>query len=46
MTFTAMRPEVGLAKGLEVSLLSVSHASSLMSALSVVLSARYGSLAV
>ena len=43
MTFTAMRPDSGLSKGREVSLCSVSHASSLISALSVVFSALYGS---
>ena len=43
MTFTAMRPDSGLSKGREVSLCRVSHASSLISALSVVLSALYGS---
>src|SRR6185369_15688906 len=39
MTFTAIRPEVGLAKGREVSLWSVAQASSSISALRVVLSA-------
>ena len=43
MTFTAMRPDSGLSKGRDVSLCSVSHACSLISALSVVLSALYGS---
>jgi len=39
MTLTAMRPDRGFAKGREVSLLSVAQASSLISALSVVLRA-------
>ncbi|MDP2822339.1 MAG: hypothetical protein Q8O52_06630 [Sulfuritalea sp.] len=39
MTFTAIRPEVGLSKGREVSLFSEAQASSLISALSVVFSA-------
>jgi hypothetical protein len=39
ITFTAMRPDLGLAKGREVSLWRVAHASSSISALSVVLSA-------
>ena len=39
MTLTAMRPEVGLSKGREVSLCRDSQASSSISALSVVLSA-------
>jgi hypothetical protein len=39
MTFTAMRPDFGLSNGREVSLFSVAQASSLISALSVVLSA-------
>jgi len=39
MTLTAMRPERGLEKGREVSLLSVAQASSLISALRVVLRA-------
>ena len=38
MTFTAMRPDLGLSNGREVSLLSVAQASSLISAFSVVLS--------
>ena len=42
MTFTAMRPDVGLANGLEVSLWRVSQASWLISALSVVFRAWYG----
>ena len=37
MTLTAMRPERGLENGHEVSLLSVAQASSLISALRVVL---------
>ena len=43
MTLTAIRPDVGRAKGRETSLLKVSHASWLISALSVVLRALYGS---
>jgi hypothetical protein len=43
MTFTAIRPFVGLSKGRDVSLWSVAQASSSISALSVVLSALYGS---
>ena len=39
MTLTAIRPDVGRAKGRETSLLKVSQASWLISALSVVLSA-------
>ena len=39
MTFTAMRPDFGLGNGREVSLFSVAHASSLISAFSVVFSA-------
>ena len=39
MTFTAIRPDFGLSNGRDVSLLSVAQASSLISALSVVLSA-------
>ena len=39
MTLTAMRPDEGRSKGREVSLLSVDQASSLISALRVVLSA-------
>ena len=39
MTFTAMRPDFGLSKAREVSLFSVAQASSLISALRVVLSA-------
>jgi hypothetical protein len=39
MTFTAMRPDLGLSKGREVSLCSVAHAASSISALSVVFSA-------
>ena len=42
ITLTAMRPDLGLSKGREVSLLSVAQASSLISALSVVLSALVG----
>ena len=42
MTFTAMRPDFGLSKGREVSLFSVAQASSLISALRVVLSASVG----
>jgi hypothetical protein len=38
MTLTAMRPDFGLANGREVSLLRVAQASSLISALRVVLS--------
>ena len=38
MTLTAMRPDLGLSKGREVSLLSVAQASSLISALRVILS--------
>ena len=38
MTFTAMRPDSGLSNGREMPLCSVSHASSLISALSVVFS--------
>ncbi len=45
MTFTAMRPRAGLSKGRDVSLLRVSQASSLISALRVVFSDLYGSLA-
>jgi hypothetical protein len=45
MTFTAIRPEAGLSNGREVSLFSVSQASALISALSVVLRDLYGSLA-
>ena len=45
MTFTAMRPVSGLSNGREVSLCSVAQASSSISALSVVLSALYGSFA-
>ena len=37
MTFTAMRPDFGLAKGRDVSLLRVAQASALISAFSVVL---------
>ena len=43
MTFTAMRPDFGFANGRDVSLCSVAHASASISALSVVLSAPYGS---
>ena len=39
MTLTAMRPEEGRSKGRDISLLSVDQASSLISALRVVLSA-------
>jgi hypothetical protein len=39
MTFTAIRPDLGLSNGREVSLRSVLHASSSTSALRVVLSA-------
>ena len=39
MTFTAMRPDLGLSKGREVSLFSVAQASSLISAFRVVFSA-------
>ena len=42
MTLTAMRPDLGLSKGREVSLLSVAQASSLISALRVVLRALVG----
>ena len=45
ITFTAMRPDSGFGKGREVSLCRDSHASSLISALSVVFSALYGSFA-
>jgi hypothetical protein len=45
MTFTAIRPDFGLSKGREVSLFRVAQASSLTSALSVVLSDLYGSFA-
>ena len=45
MTLTAMRPEAGLSKEREVSLLRVSQASALISALSVVLRDLYGSFA-
>ena len=38
MTLTAMRPDLGLSKGLEVSLLRLSQASALISALRLVLS--------
>ncbi len=37
MTLTAMRPDLGLSKGREVSLWRVDHASGLISALRVVL---------
>ena len=43
MTFTAIRPHLGRVNGRETSLLSVAHASVLLSALSVVLRAFYGS---
>jgi hypothetical protein len=36
MTLTAMRPDLGVSKGREVSLLSVAQASALISALRVV----------
>jgi len=39
ITFTAMRPDFGFSKGRDVSLWSVAHASSSISALSVVFSA-------
>ena len=39
MTFTAMRPDLGFGKAREVSLFSVAQASSLISALRVVLRA-------
>ena len=39
MTFTAMRPDLGLSKAREVSLLRVAQASSLISALRVVFKA-------
>jgi predicted TIM-barrel enzyme len=39
MTLTAMRPEAGFGNGREVSLLRVAHASSSISAFSVVFSA-------
>jgi hypothetical protein len=45
MTLTAIRPVDGRRNGLDVSLLSDAHASSSISALSVVFSALYGSLA-
>ena len=45
MTLTAMRPDPGLGKGRDVSLWSVAHASASISALRVVLSDLYGSLA-
>ena len=45
ITFTAIRPDFGLSNGRDVSLFSVAQASSLISALSVVLSALYGSFA-
>ena len=45
MTFTAMRPDFGLAKAREMSLFSVAQASASISALSVVLRALYGSFA-
>ena len=45
MTLTAMRPESGLGNGRDVSLCSVSQASASISALSVVFSDLYGSLA-
>ena len=45
MTLTAMRPESGLSNGREVSLWSVAQASASISALSVVFSDLYGSLA-
>src|SRR5260370_14401171 len=45
MTLTAIRPDLGFSKAREVSLCRVSHASRSISALSVVLSALYGSLA-
>ena len=46
MTLTAMRPDSGLGKGRETVLRRLSHASSFISAFSVVLSDRYGSLLV
>ena len=45
ITFTAIRPPLGMSNGRLVSLWSVSHASSLISAFSVVFRALYGSLA-
>ena len=45
MTLTAIRPDFGFAKGRDMGLFSVLQASSLISALSVVLSELYGSLA-
>lgn len=45
MTFTAMRPDLGLSKGREVSLFSMAQTSSLISALRMVLSALEGSFA-
>ena len=39
MAFTAIRPDFGLSKGREVSLLSVAQASSLISAFGVVFGA-------
>jgi hypothetical protein len=39
MTFTAIRPDLGLSKGRDASLFKDSQASALISALSVVLSA-------
>ena len=45
MTLTAMRPDSGRSNGRDVSLCRVAHASASISALRVVLSALYGSLA-
>src|ERR1017187_7489961 len=45
ITFTAIRPDLGLSNAREVSLCNVAQASSLTSAFSVVLRALYGSLA-
>jgi len=39
MTFTAMRPDLGLSKGREISLFKLTHASWLISAFSVVFNA-------
>ena len=43
MTLTAIRPLFGIGNGRDTSLLSVAHTSASISALSVVLSAPYGS---
>lgn len=45
MAFTGMRPDSGLSKGREVLLFSLAHASSLNSALRVVLRDLHGLLA-